>query len=96
MLDCSNMPEPYLYAPISATNSATVFLTTSSVNSNSAATRFAAAERAIVCGLEMGGSVGKGGGDSQVAPSTMLAGGENPLEEYGCGRLEYEGGLSVK
>lgn len=33
----------YLHALISATNSATVFLTSSSVNSNSAATRFASA-----------------------------------------------------
>jgi len=84
------------YAPISATNSATVFLTSSSVNSNSAATRFASAARAIVCGFEIGGSVGKGGGDSQVAPSTMFAGGENLVEGYDGERREYVGGLSVK
>jgi len=49
-----------------------------------------------VCGLEIGGSVGNGGGDSQVAPVTMFAGGENLVEEYGGERLEYVGGLSVK
>jgi hypothetical protein len=64
------------YAPISAINSATVFRTSSSVNSNSAATRLASATRAILWGREMGGWVGNGGGDSQVPPSTMFASGE--------------------
>ncbi len=77
-------------------NSATVLLTSSSVNSNSAATRFDSAKRAIVCGLDIGGSVGNGGGDSQVAPSTMFAGGENAVDENGRVCLEYVGGLSVK
>jgi hypothetical protein len=49
-----------------------------------------------VCGFEIGGSVGKGGGDSQVAPSTMFAGGENLVEGYDGERREYVGGLSVK
>ena len=49
-----------------------------------------------MCGFDMGGSVGKGGGDWQVCPSTMFADGENLVEEYGCRRLEYVGGLSVK
>ena len=61
-------------------NSATFLLTSSSVNSNSAAIRFASAWSAIECGLEIGGSVGKGCGDSQTLASTS-AGGEYEVEE---------------
>jgi hypothetical protein len=68
-------------------NSCTQRRTSASVDSNSAATRFASAARAILCGLEMGGSVGNGGGDSQVPPS-IFAGGEYEVGEYGCGVLE--------
>src|SRR6266536_114136 len=66
----------WLYELISEMNSVTVVLTSSSAKSNSAATRFVASTRAIVCGREIGASLGKGCGDSQIRSSTMCAGGE--------------------
>ena len=64
----------YGYVLICTMNSATFFLISVSVNSNSAAIRFASARSAMLCGREMGGSVGKGYGDSQVAASMSLGG----------------------
>lgn len=60
-------------------NSATPLLTSASEYSNSAAIRFASAWRAILCdlcGLDMGGSVGNGGGFSQVVASITWVGRE--------------------
>ena len=75
-------------------NSTTFFRTSSSVKSKSAAIRFDSARRAILCGLEIGGSVGKGCGDSQV-PESTFAGGEKDVGEYGRECLDCEDGLSA-